>query len=114
MSERILSVRIKNNWPLPKYYLGQLVKQGEILAIRRLPENSEIALDFGNEPWAYYVMQGQDSDCLLILGENEIIPLSEKELQSKIQSEIDLHQNKIAVLSEQLQKLETIKPKYVY
>ncbi|QLE47945.1 hypothetical protein FD724_07320 [Nostoc sp. C057] len=101
-----LSIRLPDEWTQPKYYLGQLVKQGEIIGIRHLPENSGMAFDFGNEPWAYVVIKDKGSDSGYVIAQSEILPLAPEELLAKIQAEIEFHQNKIAALTQQLNQVE--------
>ncbi|MEH2148603.1 hypothetical protein [Nostoc sp.] len=101
-----LSIRIPDEWTQPKYHLGQLVLQGEIIGIRHLPENSQMAFDFGNERWAYVVIKDKNSDSGGVIAQSEILPLAPKELLSFIQAEIEFHQNKIAALTEQLKEVE--------
>lgn len=101
-----LSIRLPDEWTQPKYYLGQLVKQGEIIGIRHLPENSGMAFDFGNEPWAYVVIKDKNSDNGEVIAQSKILPLAPEELLVKIQAEIEFHQNKIAALTQQLNQVE--------
>lgn len=101
-----LSIRLPDEWTLPLYYFGQQVRQGEIIGIRHLPKNSQMAFDFGNEPWAYVVIKDKNSDNGEVIAQSKILPLTRVEVLAKIQAEIEFHQNKIAALTEQLKEAE--------
>jgi hypothetical protein len=94
-------IRFPNHWKSPKYSLGQLVKQGEIIGVEYHPPGSLMAEQFG-EGWTYWVLIDKHAVDVESFSERNITPLSSLELQQSVQSLIDFHRNKIAELAKLL------------
>lgn len=107
ISHKQLSICIPSDWTLPKYHFGQWVKEGLIIGCTYYPAGSKAAYQY-KQIWRYCVLENLQADAedIKYFIESEITPLSNVELQTKIQAEIELYQNKITALTELLLKAE--------
>ncbi|MEH1828279.1 MAG: HNH endonuclease [Nostoc sp.] len=99
------NIRFPSHWKKPKYQLGQLVKQGEIIGVEYHYPASLMADEFG-EGWTYWVLIDKHAADVESFSERNITPLSNLELQQSVQSEIEFHQSKLAALTEQLTQVD--------
>lgn len=93
-------INIPKSWKIPKYQLGQRVKQGEIIGIEyRIPgTNRAYELGIG---WVYTVLPNNYSDSVEIIQETEI-KLATPESHQEIRDTINAYNKRISTLAEQL------------
>ncbi len=96
------SIRFPSHWKTPKYYLGQRVKQGEIVGLEYHPPGTQRAYELG-EGWTYVILPTDYSEEVEIKSEHNIELLPPSESNKEIKELIDLYQNRIATLTEQLE-----------
>jgi hypothetical protein len=96
----INTISLPKSWAPPKYHLGQRVKQGEITGLEYNPPGTRRAYELG-EGWSYTVLLDDYSGKAEIYKERQI-ELPTPESYKEIQELIDLHQSRIAALTEQL------------
>ncbi len=103
LSHKQLSISMPGDWTLPKYHFGQWVKEGLIVGCTYYPAGSKAAYQY-KQIWRYCLLRNllSDAEDIKYLTESEITPLTPEQLQTKIQAEIDFHQDRIAALSKQL------------
>jgi hypothetical protein len=95
------TISIPQHWGHPRFSLEQRTEQGTILGLYYYPSGTELANEF-DEGWRYVLMPNKNSDEIAYLQENQIQPLTPEELFSQIRTEIDFHQQQIAILQQQL------------
>ncbi|MDZ8138226.1 MAG: HNH endonuclease [Nostoc sp. DedQUE04] len=101
-------IRFPSHWSVPKYHLGQLMQQGEIVAMEYHPPGTKRASVFG-EYWTYFLLCGDQEDDIESFREENLQPLTCVELQEEIESKkafIQTMESNIKALSEQLKEVE--------
>jgi hypothetical protein len=94
-----------SHWTKPKYYLGQIVKQGRIIGVEYQAPGTARAFGLG-KGWIYSVLLddlGYDAENIF---ESEIEPPSTEDLRAEITYEksiIEIHQKNLEYLDEQLE-----------
>lgn len=98
-----LSISMPHDWIPAKYHFGQWTKQGLIIGCTYYHAGSKAAYQY-KQTWRYCVLPDvlSDAEDIKYFLESEITPLTTVELETKIQAEIDFHQNRITALSKQL------------
>ncbi|WP_193199730.1 hypothetical protein [Nostoc sp. MG11] len=99
---KITSV-IPSYWTVPKYSLGQRIKQGMIVGIQYcLPDN--LLAESSDGSWQYIVQVSTNNKDKQVedLQEHEVQPLAPQELRRLLTAEIEAHQRKMVVLTQQL------------
>lgn len=96
------TINIPNSWTLPKYHLGQRVKQGEITGLEYNPPGTRRAYELG-QGWSYTVLLDDYSGEVEICKERQIELLTPSDLRKETQELIDQHLVRIAALTEQLE-----------
>ncbi|MEH2324940.1 MAG: hypothetical protein V7K32_15520 [Nostoc sp.] len=95
------TISIPPHWDYPRFALSQRTNQGIILGLQYYPNGTELAEQF-DAGWRYAVMPHKNSDELFHFQENQIQPLTPKELLSEITAEIEFYQQQISILQRQL------------
>lgn len=98
-------INIPGYWVQPKYSLGQRIKNGIIVGIQyQLPDN--LLAESNEGLWSYIVKVNASSKEkdkeVEELQEHEVKALSTQELRKLLTAEIEVHQRKIAVLTQQM------------
>lgn len=97
-------IRFPNHWRKPKYYLGQQMKQGQIIGIEYDPPGTQAAERFG-ENWTYWVLVNNDDIDTESFIEQNLKPMSQEDLLSEIEylkANIATQEKSLAALVEQL------------
>ena len=93
---------IPSTWTPPKYRFGQLVKQGEIVGMEYYASGTNRAFQHG-EGWLYWIALDSGAEETETFQESSIKPLNPEEIKVLIQTEIESHSQRVAVLTEQLE-----------
>ncbi len=94
-------IRFPSHWKKPKYRLGQLMQQGQIVGIEYHPPGTKRSCIFG-ETWTYCLLLDDLDSEIEIFIEQNLQPLSPDELQEEIDNKkalIEIYQNNIAELT---------------
>jgi hypothetical protein len=85
------TIPIPQSWTLPKYQLGQITKQGQIVGIEYVPSSKK---------WLYWI--DVEPETLSSFNEWELEPLEIEELKARIED----HRSQIQVLAESLDAID--------
>jgi hypothetical protein len=95
------TINLPTSWTLPKYHLGQRVKQGEIIGLEYHPPGTQRACELG-DGWSYTVLSDEYSGAVEICEEGQIQLLTPADRNKEVRELIELHQKRVAALTEQL------------
>ncbi|BDA74401.1 hypothetical protein CAL7716_085670 [Calothrix sp. PCC 7716] len=100
------NIEFPDHWTLPKYKLGQHVKQGQIVGVEYHPPGTRRSYTFG-EGWHYWILIHELEEDIENLPESYIKPLTPEELRSVVseqQALIEAYQKNIAALTKQAEE----------
>jgi hypothetical protein len=101
-------LRIPSHWESPKYSLGQMVEQGQIIGIEYQPPGTLRAYELG-VGWNYTVLLDDQGLDVENIRESSIRQLTVSGLQSEIERQkliVKIHQKKLSILDEQLAEVQ--------
>ena len=98
-------ITFPKNWTLPKYKLGQLVRQGWIVGMRYYPKNSVLGHTY-HSGWHYDVVTDWLEVDATYHTEEEIKPYSQEETVAELQAEIDALTLQIEALRDSINNIK--------
>lgn len=105
--ETVKVIHIPGHWSPPKYYFGQLVKQGRIIGLEYQPPETKRGYEL-KQRWTYSILMDDEYE-VECFPESSIEPASPQDLRRQIAYQknlIDVRQKNLTAFQELLQEIQ--------